>query len=217
MQAYMRSEMPFFGTQALQVRDACREAASSHPLEPFDVWRDTLLALWREATYREERYAAIRMTDLRSCRKYRTVRALPLYEEMIATGAWWDFVDPIASRRLGELVAAEPKSVGRRMRRWARSRDLWMRRAAILCQLRLKDGTDRDLLRDCIVPSLGSREFFLRKGIGWALREFAKTDARWVHEFVREHEATLSRLSKTEALRHLDPDREWGFSPRGAR
>jgi 3-methyladenine DNA glycosylase AlkD len=89
------------------------------------------------------------------------------------------------------------------LRRWAESDDIWKRRSAILAQLTFKNDTDRRLLYDCIRPSLGAGEFFLRKGIGWALREYAKTDAAEVLRYVRQHESQLSALTKREALKHV--------------
>jgi 3-methyladenine DNA glycosylase AlkD len=87
---------------------------------------------------------------------------------------------------------------------------MWLRRTAIICQIGSKQRTNADLLFECIGPSLGSREFFLRKGIGWALREYAKTNPEAVRDYVRRHEAQLSGLSKREALKHIDPDLQSG-------
>lgn len=86
------------------------------------------------------------------------------------------------------------------MRAWSRSEDIWKRRSAILCQNRFKEGTDLDFLFECIEPSLGSREFFLNKAIGWALRQYAWTDPRPVVRYVKTNEKRLSGLSKREAL-----------------
>jgi 3-methyladenine DNA glycosylase AlkD len=89
------------------------------------------------------------------------------------------------------------------LRDWAVSSDIWKRRSAILAQLNFKRETDLKLLYDCIRPSLGASEFFLRKGIGWALRQYARTDPAEVIRFVRRNEARLSPLSKREALKHV--------------
>ena len=128
---------------------------------------------------------------------------MPLYEEMITSGAWWDYVDTIATHRIGELLRLYPAEMAAILRQWAESRDIWKRRSAILAQLNFKRDTDCKLLYDCIRPSLGATEFFLRKGIGWALREYAKTDAAEVLRYVRRHEAQLSSLTKREALKHI--------------
>ncbi len=124
-------------------------------------------------------------------------------EEMIVTGAWWDYVDAIAGRALGVLLGAHARPAGTLLRAWAVSDNVWKRRSAILAQLRSKRATDTQLLTDVIEPSIGEQEFFLRKGIGWALREYSKTDPEWVIAFVGAH-PDLSRLSRREALKHVE-------------
>ena len=130
------------------------------------------------------------------------------HHHLVVTGAWWDLVDPLASHQVGRILGLDRASVSPAVRAWAREDDLWVRRTAVLCQLGSKADTDTDLLGDVLVANLqGSpygREFFIRKAVGWALREYAKTDPAWVREFVAAHDADLSGLSKREALKHLD-------------
>ena len=202
MQAYMKSAMPYRGVPTPALRALCREVFAAR-LATFPAWRDTVLALWRDATHREERYAAIELSGHRFYREFQTMDALPAYEEMIVTGAWWDYVDVIAIHRLGELLRRFPRPMSRTMRAWSRADDLWKRRSAILCQLSFKRDTDLDLLYECIAPAMEAREFFLRKAIGWALREYAKTDPAEVRRYVREHTQRLSPLSQREALRRI--------------
>jgi len=203
MQDYMKSTMPYLGVTAPEVRLACREVFARHPLTGFAAWRDTVLALWREATHRELRYAAIELTGDRRYRELQTMQALAMYEEMIVTGAWWDYVDTIASHRLGAILRREPARMKATMRAWSRSPDLWKRRSAILCQLGFKHETDLVLLYDCIEPSVDSAEFFLKKAIGWALRQYAWTDPDEVTRYVRAQRDVLSPLSKREALKNV--------------
>ena len=146
---------------------------------------------------------AIELAGYPGYSEFRTLRALPMYEEMITTGAWWDYVDSIASHRLGELLRRHPAKMRGVLRKWAKSKDIWKRRSAILAQLGFKADTDLALLYDCIRPSMGEKEFFLRKAIGWALRQYAWTDAKEVRRYVAEHEAKLSQLSKREAVRNI--------------
>lgn len=203
MRAYMKSAVPYLGVQTPALREACRLAFSAHPLTSFEDWRDTVLALWRDARYREHRYAALLLTGERRYRDYQTLAALPLYEELIVTGAWWDFVDPIASNRIGLLLRRHPARMSTTMRRWSRSKDLWKRRTAILCQLSFKADTDLSLLYDCIEPNLGDKDFFIRKAIGWALRQYAWTDGVEVQRYVERNRARLSPLSVREALKNV--------------
>ncbi len=205
MQAYMKSAMPYLGVPTPLFRKTIGPLLAAHLLATFEEWRDTILALWRTARYREERYAAIELAGYRRYNEFRTLRALPMYEEMITSGAWWDYVDSIATRQLGDVLREDGDAMPAILRQWAVSDNLWKRRSAILAQLHFKRETDLDLLYDCIRPSLGASEFFLRKGIGWALRQYARTDAKEVIRYVRVHEAQLSPLSKREALRHVGP------------
>jgi len=199
----MKSAMPFLGVGAVPLRAACQRAFSRIEIPDFVSWKDTVLAIWREARFREERYGAIQLCADRRARPYQTMEALPMYEEMIVTGAWWDLVDALATHRLGDVLRAEPAAMKRKMLAWSRSRNLWKRRSAILCQNRFKQDTDLKLLYACIAPSLASRDFFLRKAIGWALRQYAWTNPREVQRYVRQHEKQLSGLSRREALKNV--------------
>jgi len=176
---------------------------AEHRVDSFDDWRDAVLELWRNARYREERYSAIELAGYRKYGEFRTLDALELYEEMITTGAWWDLVDALAGHRIGELLGRYPREMRPILLGWAKCDDIWKRRSAILAQLRFKRETDLRLLYACIRPSLDRPEFFLRKAIGWALRQYAWTDPGEVLRYVREHEARLSGLSRREALKNI--------------
>jgi 3-methyladenine DNA glycosylase AlkD len=202
-QAYMKSEMPFHGVGAKGTREAARAVLARFPLADARAWRAAILALWRGAAFREERYVAIEILKAPRYHEFLDLDALPVMEEMISHGAWWDLVDAVATRPLGELLARQPAAMRRTLRAWSRAESLWLRRAAILAQLNFKERTDRALLRRLIAPSLPSREFFLAKAIGWALRQFARTDPQWVRAYVEEHRARLAPLSIREALRHV--------------
>ena len=203
-QAYMKSAMPFLGVAMTPLRKVCKEVFGAHPLDSAAAWRNEVLAMWRNARFREERYAAIELTGFKAYRDYQTLDALPMYEEMIVTGAWWDYVDAIAIHRVGEFLLRDfPREMKRTMRRWSVDEDLWKRRTSILSQVTFKGDTDLDLLYRCIEPSFASKEFFLRKAIGWALRSYAWTDPAEVQRYVRRHEKELSPLSKREALKNL--------------
>ncbi len=203
MQAYMKSAMPYLGVTAPRLKAALREVFAEYPFASAETWRADALALWRGAEYREERYAALHLTGHRKAGPFQTLAALPMYEEMIVDGAWWDYVDEIASNRIGPLLAAFPRPMTKTMRAWSTSSDMWKRRTSIICQLGFKDAIDLDLLYACIAPSIASKEFFLRKAIGWALRQHARRDPDEVARYVAEHESEISGLSKREALKHV--------------
>ena len=203
-QAYMKSEMPFLGVSAVPLRKVCRQVFAEHPIDSAKTWRKETLSIWRKAAFREERYAAIELTGFKRYRDFQDLDALPMYEEMIVDGAWWDYVDAVAIHRVGKyLLRRFPGPMKREMRKWSRDDDMWKRRSSIVAQITFKGDTDLDLLYDCIRPSLDSREFFLRKAIGWALRQYAWTNPAEVKRYVREHEAELSSLSKREALKNV--------------
>jgi 3-methyladenine DNA glycosylase AlkD len=203
MQAYMKSDMPYRGVSSALQKALWRQFFRAHRLDSADEWRQVVLELWRGASYREERYAAIGLSDVKAYAAYRTMASLPMFEEMIVTGAWWDYVDAIASHQIGDILRAEPRRMKPLMRRWASGRDMWKRRAAILCQLGCKRDTDLDLLYACIEPSVDSKEFFLRKAIGWALRQYAWTDAREIRRYLKANQGRLSPLSVREASRNI--------------
>lgn len=199
-QAYMKSAIPSLGVRVPEVRQLTKVMAAAHPFESLEQLRDTVLELWRNATFREEHYAAIDLTGLRLAA--REPLMLPVYEEIIRTGASWDFVDGV-SERIGGLLQADRPTMTAVLRNWSRDADFWIRRASITAQLKAKAHTDTGLLRDVIEANLADTEFFIRKAIGWALREYGKTDPEWVRAFVAEHGDDLSPLSRREALKNL--------------
>ncbi|HEV8605883.1 MAG TPA: DNA alkylation repair protein [Tepidisphaeraceae bacterium] len=202
MQAYMKSAMPYLGVSSVPLRAICKTTFTDFPLTTFDEFRDTLLILWRDAKFREERYAAIEFSGHKSYEQFQIVRLVPIYQEMITTGAWWDYVDPIAAHRLGPLLGRFPNAMSRKMRAWSKSKNLWLRRSAILCQLAFKKDTDLQLLYDSIEPAIAEKEFFLRKAIGWALRQYAWSDSGEIIRYVKENKSRLSPLSIREALKN---------------
>jgi 3-methyladenine DNA glycosylase AlkD len=203
MQAYMKSAMPYRGVSSPVLRRLCREAFTAHPLATSGEWKRVVLELWREAAFREERYAAVMLTESRLYRAFLTVAAVPMFEELIVTGAWWDFVDTIAGHSLGAILRAEPRRMKPLMRRWSKDEDMWKRRAAILCQLGFKRETDLKLLYDCIEPNLSHKDFFIRKAIGWSLRQYAWTDPKEVRRYVKANRDRLSGLSVREAMKNI--------------
>ena len=202
-QAYMKSEMPSLGVRVPEVRRIVNAAARELPPGSLAELQSAVLELWRGARWREERYAAIDLTGLRLATG--ALGMLPLYEEIIRTGAWWDLVDGV-SHRLCDLLQTHREDMSPVLLRWSTDPDFWIRRAAITAQLGAKAATDRALLAAVIEANLADSEFFIRKAIGWALRDFSATNPEWVRAFVHQHRDQLSPLSRTEALRKLRAD-----------
>ncbi len=204
MRAYMKSEMPFRGVQKPARRKLLREAFRNNPLADKKAWRDSIIELWRNAEYREERYMALDVAGAPQYRTHRTPDILPMLEEIIVTGAWWDYVDEVGTHRLRELLERFPEEMTPAMRSWSLDANMWKRRSSIICQINRKDETDLALLFDCIDPNLSHPDFFIRKGIGWALRSLAWTDLATVEDYVARNRDRISRLSAREALKNAD-------------
>ena len=202
-QRYMKSTMPFHGVRTPEARALVRSEVSAHPLPDRATWEATIRELWDGAEFREERYAATFATGHRRCRPFQDPDAVPLYEHMVVTGAWWDHVDTIAAHLIGPIQRSHRPALDDTMRAWAVDADRWRRRTAIIHQLGAKGATDPHLLTEVIVPNLADRDFFIRKAIGWALREYAWTEPDWVRRFVAIHADSMSPLSRREAMKHL--------------
>lgn len=207
MQRYMKSSMPFLGLPKDELRRVCRLVFARHPLPDEPAWRAAVLEVWDRATHREERYAAIELTGSRLYRAHQRPEALSLYRHLVVTGAWWDLVDEVASGRVGPILRAYPAEVVPVVRAWAVDPDLWLRRTAVICQLGSKEATDRDLLRYALEHNLADSpcgsEFFIRKAVGWALRQHARIEPGWVRAFVEDNDDRVSGLTRREALKHL--------------
>lgn len=208
MQAYMKSALPFHGVAAPLRRQLVARTAAAFPLPDAAALADTVLQLWRRATHREQRYAALDLLRLPRHRRLLTLALLPALEEMIESGAWWDHCDEISGVALARLLQAEPAVMKPLLRRWANGPSMWLRRAAMLSQRSLKAGFDAVLLYDTLLPSIAggefADEFFIRKGIGWALRERAYDAPDEVRAFCAEYGDRLSPLTRREALRVID-------------
>jgi 3-methyladenine DNA glycosylase AlkD len=203
-QRYMRSSLPYLGLTTPTLRAALRPvlASSAYRIAEREQWEATVRALWDEATHREHWYAALALLGDRTYRGWRDPATLPLLEHLVRSGRWWDVVDDLATHRVRELLLDRPEEVAPVLRTWARDADLWIRRTAILAQVGAKERTDPVLLADVIQPSISDPDFFARKAIGWALRDYARTDPDRVREFVARR-PELSPLSRREALKHL--------------
>lgn len=214
-QRYMKSAMPFRGVRLPQVRSLVGEvlADPAYRIPSRAQWEAAVRTLWDEAAYREEWYAATILIGHRLYRDWQDAATLALHADLIVSGAWWDVVDELAAHHVGEILRTHRSTATPVIRGWATVDDMWLRRAAIISQLLHRADTDLALLAEAIeanletdasgVPTAYGREFFIRKAIGWALRQHARTDPQWVRDFVAGHEERISGLSKREALKHL--------------
>ena len=199
MAAYMKHRFVFFGVPAAERRAAEREVFGDWRTPDAGELVDFADRCWTEDG-RELQYAAC--DQLRRHAGRLEAGHLADVERLIVAKPWWDTCDVLATRVVGPLVEAHPE-LQDDMERWLRSGDLWLERAAILHQLNYGDETDEALLfRSCLAHA-ASPEFFHRKAIGWALRQYARVAPEAVRAFVADHEDELSGLSKREATKHL--------------
>ena len=203
MRAYMKSAMPYRGVPSPGQGAIYKDLFPAHRLETFHAWQATCLELWRGAEYREERYAAVELAGHRFYRGYQVPDALPMYDEMITEGAWWDHVDAVAIHLVGAMLPRHRTAVQAMLTAWRTDPSMWRRRTSIIAQVGLKAETDTDFLTASIEPNLADREFFVRKAIGWALRAYAWVDPEWVRGYVAENGERMSGLSRREALKNV--------------
>ncbi len=206
--AYMKSDLPYVGLTAPDLRALLKPILLEHRFVDRALWEAAVLELWEDVEHRDEWYAAVALLRHRAYAPWLDADLLPLLEHLVRTGAWWDVVDEIASHLVGRVLLDHRAGTTPLMDAWAVDGDsLWIRRTAMLAQLRHRGMTDTDLLERALVANLDDTtygtEFFVRKALGWALREHAKTDGVWVRSFVSTHADRLSGLSRREALKHL--------------
>jgi 3-methyladenine DNA glycosylase AlkD len=199
MKAYMRGQFEFAGIKSPLRKSVVGEWLSSRGPVPAGLLEQTVLGLW-ELPEREFQYAALDVLAKQVRRL--DERHLEMLESLVVTKPWWDTVDVIAASLIGPILLRDPLLAPMRTELWITSDDMWLQRTALLFQLKYKRNTDEDRLFDYIRRTAESREFFIRKAIGWALREYSKTDPGAVIRFVESE--PLSPLSRREALKWLD-------------
>jgi 3-methyladenine DNA glycosylase AlkD len=200
MRAYMKTDMPFYGVQKQGRTVILRELVKDLSPSGRDEYEDLVLTLWA-LPHREEKYIALGVA--RHFEEFVVPESLPLYRGLIVGGAWWDFVDEVATKLIRSLVLRHPEKVWPVADSWIDDDDMWLRRTAIICQIGLKEATDAGRLFRFCEERMDETEFFIRKAIGWALREYAKTDPNAVARFARAHRDDLSGLSFREATKHI--------------
>lgn len=195
-----KEPMPFYGVQKPGRVPILREIKRSHAPETHREYLALVEALW-DLPHREEKYLAQAVAT--AFQEFMVPESLPLYTRFIVEGAWWDFVDETATHMVRELVLGFPERTWPVVDSWNQDDDMWLRRTSILCQIGAKERTDTGRLFTYCERRMDETEFFIRKAIGWALREHAKTDPRAVADFVTANRDRLSGLSYREATKHI--------------
>ena len=200
MQAYMKTDMPFYGVQKPGRIEILRQIEREFAPANREEYEELVTALW-QLPHREEKYLAQGVAA--GFRQFIVPDSLPIYQRFIDEGAWWDFVDETATHMIRVLVLNHPNETWPVVDSWIGDDIMWRRRAGIICQIGAKERTDTERLFAFCAARAHEREFFIRKAIGWALREYAKSDAEAVAAFVEAHDEQLSALSYREATKHI--------------
>lgn len=201
-QRYMKSSMPYRGLTSPELRALLRPLLKAYEPASRTAWEATVRELWDGATHREEWYAALSVARHRLARPWLDPESLPLWRHLVTTGAWWDVVDETATHLVRDTLAGHPEAVTPVVDAWSVDEDLWLRRASVICQVGRGADTDVELLRRVVEANVADRSFWLRKAIGWALRDYARTDPAWVWSEVDRLGDHLSGLSRREATKH---------------
>jgi len=198
MRKYMMGQFAFYGIHSPLRKEIYKTHKKQYGLIPEEQTTEIVRWCWK-ASEREYQYFAMEFMG----KKQRKVHSeiIGLYEYMITNKSWWDTVDFIAAHLVGSYFKQYPESIESLTSKWLNSGNMWLQRTCLLFQLKYKSETDGKLLESYIVKLASSKGFFIRKAIGWALREYSKTDADFVVQFVKT--LALSGLSEREALKWL--------------
>ncbi|XP_066282492.1 uncharacterized protein [Branchiostoma lanceolatum] len=205
MKRYMRDQFEFYGLSAPQRRAIDKQVLGDVTSLDAESHRQLLLLLWQQpqrefqmcGTDLAIRYWKVLAEDEERCKA-----SLDCVKELITTKSWWDTVDMLACNVVGQFVLRYPTTLVPVMEEWVEDEDMWLRRTAILHQLKAKHNTDQDRLFRMCLQCCHEKEFFIQKAIGWALREHHKLHPQDVTTFVQDNRHRLSKLSQREALKH---------------
>lgn len=200
-EAYMKNRFVFFGIKSPYRRELQKPFLLKINLpeksDAFEMVKDLWSEPQRELHYFAQEFFAKYMKKFDKS-------DLEIIEWMIVQNSWWDTIDFIATKPLAEYFKKFPEERKNAVDRWLKSDNIWLKRSALLFQLKYKKDTDLELLTYVILKLADSKEFFIKKAIGWILREYSKTDEKWVVEFVKNNE--LQGLSKREAVKRIAND-----------
>jgi len=196
--AYMRNQFEFFGLKAGPRREVSKPFLDKLYLPHIDDLELLMKSLWNKP---EREFQMFALDLILKYSKTIEEKHLELFEYLIIHKSWWDTVDVVAVKCVGQYFKKFPNKRDEIIAGWLKSDNIWLQRTCLIFQLKYKTDLDTALLEHCIKTLNGTKEFFINKAIGWVLREYSRTDANWVVEFVENNE--LSNLSKKEALRLL--------------
>lgn len=199
MSKYMKNKFPYYGISSVPRKAIQSEFLKKYGFPSIDTLNNITLELWN-ADQREYQYFAMELVE--KMMKKADNNAINLYEYMIVNRSWWDTVDLIAARIVGSHFKKFPELILPLTQEWMDSENIWLQRTCLLFQLKYKKQTDTNLLYGFIVRLANSNEFFIKKAIGWVLREYSKTNPEAVIQFVNNH--YISPFSKKEAFKVIE-------------
>lgn len=198
MMAYMKNQFHFLGIKMDPRRNSFKAHIKENPIKSEVELKTISKALW-DMPAREYQYCAIEL--MASNKKLWSINIVEFFEFCITHKSWWDTVDFICTELLAPYFKLYPEQTIGLTNSWNNSENFWLQRSSLLFQKPYKKDTDVELLSNYILNLRESKEYFVQKAIGWILREYAKTDDKWVLAFVNNTD--LAPLSKREALKHL--------------
>jgi 3-methyladenine DNA glycosylase AlkD len=203
MKKYMKDQFDFYGISTPARRSLMTSHIRQYGWPDWNAVEGLSRYLWE----REERECQSTVIDLLNrMKKHLGPDEIPLMEYLITTKSWWDTVDGVAGWLVGEILKKYPEQILPLTQRWMDSGNIWLQRTCLLFQLSYKKDTDLDLLFGFIERLSDHKSFWIRKAIGWILREYSKTDPQTVRQYVDAHPG-LSGLSKREALKVINRGR----------
>lgn len=198
--AYMRNQFDYFGITTPRRRLVQKKFHADISLPPFGSVPAIVKRLWNKPQ-RELHYFAMELYE--KYRKLFTQRDIPHFEYMITHNSWWDTVDFVSPKLIAALHLLDPDIAEENCARWIKSKNIWLMRAALIHQNLYKTKTNERLLYKLILQCNHHEDFFIRKAIGWSLRQYARTNAASVSSFLKQNKEQLSPLSYKEASKHL--------------
>ena len=208
MAVYMKTTVPFYGVYSPACKRIAKDLIKTFEITNRRDYESTVRRLWR-LPHREEKYIAIEVAIGHP--RFVVPASLPLYRMMIRDGAWWDYVDPIAIALVGKVYLDAHDDIGPVLDQWIEDKNFWIRRSALIAHNRHKKQTDHRRLFGYCKLCLPQREFFIRKAIGWALREYSYSEPQRVARFLTTHQTRMSGLSFREGAKAL---RKLGLMPK---
>jgi len=199
MKKYMKDKFSFLGIKSPERRALTRVFYKNHNRPDLNNLENIVRKLWK-LEEREFQYFAMELVEKEL--KKMAQNDIQLFEYLVVNKSWWDTIDFIAANLIGKHLSNYSGLVEQMNKKWISSENMWLNRTALLFQLKYKKNLDTKLLKQNILKCRDSKEFFIRKAIGWVLREYSKTNPVWVSEFVDS--TTLSPLSKREALKWIN-------------